>query len=576
MRLPASVRLRSPLLLFLIAVFIYNLNGRTLGGGDSLPARYLPFSIIKEFNFDFDEFSFLYEPEVPDFLQKRNGHIISTYPPWAAVLAVPVYLVPVLGGLSPKSPLVPLFEKFAATLITALSVMVFYLALQRMTHERVAWLIALIYAFGTSSFSTSSQALWQHGPSQLFLALTIYCLVRGLEEPVFSAYAGFALASAVICRPTNVLIALPIGAYIFHKRRDQLIGFLLATVPPLCFFIAYNNHYFGSPFTTGFASNVLSPSSIWHGSSGHFSTPLLEGVLGVLASPGRGLLIYSPILLFSFVGMAMVWRKPDQVLLKYLSLAPFPIILLTGKWVNWWGSRSYGPRLLADITPILCLYLYLPFERAGARALLRYGLAGLSALSISLHALGAFSDGSWNANPGIDLNPARLWSWADSPPVYYGRRVPTSVRQVLARYRWIVSGLPTSLQAPQKLAASYSLISVAPGPTLYPHELLTVHINALNSGGAVWLANSEGGRGAVYLAWRWMKADQMVTAPSGREFLNFDLFPGRYYDFIVKIAPPQNPGEYILELGLVSEHVTRFSDQGIDPLQVAIHVATPP
>jgi hypothetical protein len=101
-------------------------------------------------------------------------------------------------------------------------------------------------------------------------------------------------------------------------------------------------------------------------------------------------------------------------------------------------------------------------------------------------------------------------------------------------------------------------------------------MDALNSGEAVWLAYSEGGRGMVYLAWRWMKTDQMVTTASGRESLKFDLFPGRYYDFIVQIGPPPTPGEYILELGLVSDRVARFSDQGIDPLKVAIHVANPP
>jgi hypothetical protein len=29
----------------------------------------------------------------------------------------------------------------------------------------VSLLLTVIYAFGTSSFSVSSQALWQHGPS---------------------------------------------------------------------------------------------------------------------------------------------------------------------------------------------------------------------------------------------------------------------------------------------------------------------------------------------------------------------------------------------------------------------------
>ncbi|HEX9870175.1 MAG TPA: hypothetical protein VGC99_16595, partial [Candidatus Tectomicrobia bacterium] len=317
-----ATRLRSPLLFFLAIVFIYSLPGRALVSGDNVPARYLPLSLLREFNLDLDEFRFLYEPEVPYFLQARNGHIVSAYPPWAAVVALPVYLLPVLGGVSPQSPRLLELEQLAATLMTALSALILLFALRRLTHEKIAWWIALIYALGTSSYSESSGSLGQHGSSQLFLTLALYCLVRGRDEPRFTAYAGCMLASAIIARPLNLLIALPIGAYILHRCRDQLLGFLLAMLPPLALGMTYNDYYFGSPFTTGIASAAVSPVSFVTTFSVGFSTPLLEGLLGILVSPGRGLLIYSPILLCSFVAIAMVWRRSDQLLLKYLSFGP--------------------------------------------------------------------------------------------------------------------------------------------------------------------------------------------------------------------------------------------------------------
>ena len=229
------------MLLFLCVAAIFNLNGRVLGAGDTVPANYLPFSLIREFDFDLDEFSFLYEREIPFHLLERDGHIVSAYHPWAAVLALPVYILPVLSGISPQSPLVRIgrLEKLSASLIAALSVAVLLLALQRMTDVKVAWLVAVTFALGTSTFSTSSQALWHHGPSQLFLCVMIYCLVRGVEQPRFVALAGLSLASAVICRPLNILIMLPMVAYILHKQRSQFIVFFLATLPPLILFMAY-------------------------------------------------------------------------------------------------------------------------------------------------------------------------------------------------------------------------------------------------------------------------------------------------------------------------------------------------
>src|SRR5262245_39296044 len=156
----AAMRWRSPLLLFLGVVVIYSLNNRALTAGDTIPASYLPLSLLRELDFDLDEFPFLYEGEMPWFVQRINGRIVSAYPPWAGVLALPVYLLPVLGGLSPQSPWIHDLEKLSATLITALSVVLLLFTMRRLTDEKIAWYIAIVYALATSSFSSSSQALW--------------------------------------------------------------------------------------------------------------------------------------------------------------------------------------------------------------------------------------------------------------------------------------------------------------------------------------------------------------------------------------------------------------------------------
>jgi hypothetical protein len=284
----AGTRLQSPYVLFLVVILIYSLSGLTQVG-DTIPARYLPLSLLREFDFDLDEFPFLYQPQIPYFLQALDGRIVSAYPPWAAILALPVYLLPVLGGLTPESHLLPELEKMSATVITALSVVILFQTLRRLTHENIAWVIAVVYAVGTSS-----QALWQHGPSQLFLSLSLYALVREREGLKYAAYAGCALAMAINCRPVNILIALPVVLYMLQKRRHQYIAFLLATLPPFLMFAAYNNQYFGSPVTTGFVASAVSPSSLLTALPYILSTPLREGLMGILLSPGRGLLIDSP------------------------------------------------------------------------------------------------------------------------------------------------------------------------------------------------------------------------------------------------------------------------------------------
>jgi len=422
---PPGVRMRSPLVLFLAVLLVYSLSTATAPEGDSTPARYLPLSILREHNFDLDEFEFLYKGRQPFFLVESNGHMVSTYPPWAAVFALPIYLLPVLGGIQAGSSLVFELEKLAAGVITALSVVVLYAALRRLTRERVAWAVALVYALGTSSFSTSSQALWQHGPAQLCIAVGLYCLIRGQAEPRFTSLAGFPFAAAILCRPTSALIVLPIGVYLLHRARDRIVGFVCAGLPLLAVLLAYNRAYFGSVATFGFGGFVFGQGPEATDAAGLFDKPLLAGVAGVLVSPGRGLFVYSPIFILSLAGIVMVWRRPGEELLKYLSLAPVPLILLTAKWINWFGGWCYGPRLLAELTPVLCLFLVPPFERcAGSRPLAAVAI-GLSALSILLHALGAFADQSWNLRliPGrLGFHEEVLWQWRTSPPVYNAQR----------------------------------------------------------------------------------------------------------------------------------------------------------
>jgi hypothetical protein len=564
-------RLSSPWLLFLGVVFLYSLNGRSLTAGDTIPASYLPLSILREFDLDLDEFPFLYEPDMPWFVQRVDGRVVSAYPPWAGVLSLPVYLLPVLGGLVAQSPWVYDLAKLSATLVTALSVVLLLLTLRRLTGATVAYCIAIVYAFGTSSFSTSSQALWQHGPSQLFITLTMYWLVRGISEPRFSAYTGLALASAVLCRPTNALIAAPIVAYLICHRRDQFVGFLLAALPPALCLATYNLHYFGSPFTTGIIGTT-GPSRIWGSASALFSTPLAEGLAGVLVSPARGLFVYSPILLVSVVGMVMVWRRPTPVLLRYLSLAPLPVLVLTAKWLNWWGGGSYGPRLLADITPLLCLYLYPPFEWARAKPVVRYGLTCLAAFSIAFHALRVFGAGDWNGHPNVDRHLERLWSWTASPPVYYAENL---VRDVYAKMQRTGLRLPTSREAPQRLAAFYQALDLTPGMTVPPKAFVIGHVEAVNEGEAVWLARAKWERGEVRLRWRWFLEDREEPSAAGGWMIGYDVLPGQSYVFTLEIPTPRDPGDYILELGLVSEQVTSFEDQGSAPLRLPVQVAHP-
>lgn len=403
-------------ILFSLFLAFYLSTGKGAWSTDTLAIRYLPLSVLQEGNFDLDEFCVSgplcapvnsssiasakdRESSLPYSVKYINGHYISWYPIGAALLALPFYLPSALGHVSPDSVVIQDLEKLSAATIVALSAVVLYLLLKLITSRTMAILVVIIYACGTSSLSVSSQALWQHGPSQLGLTMSLYCLVRGRTDPRWIGYAGFPLAFAVLSRPTDIFIALSLLAYVLVFHRQHIVGFLLSGLPPVLFQLWYNATYWATPFHTQFP---LWGDPVW-------STPFWEGLAGILLSPSRGLFIYSPIFVFSLLGIALSWRRHGDPLFRHLSIGVLLTIFLYSTWIGWGGGRTYGPRLLADLTPALAVLLCPVKELLAKSRALKVTFATLLAWSIIAHGIGAFVDNASDFDPTY-----RLWSWTDN------------------------------------------------------------------------------------------------------------------------------------------------------------------
>jgi hypothetical protein len=192
-------------------------------------------------------------------------------------------------------------------------------------------------------------------------------------------------------------------------------------------------------------------------------------------------------------------------------------------------------------------------------------------LSMGCHVLGAFwYDLRWDGLNGTDRHPERLWQWSNSPPVYYAKDAFYSARRGISQVAIGLLRPSTSRSSPLQLAASYRLRQLEPGLSVHPYPCgrLTLSVEAVNVGKAVWLARARHNRGMVRLGWRWLREGQEVPASSASEGLLYDGFSGQRYTFTAGITPPRWPADYILEVGLVSEGVTWFSDQGVEPLPV--------
>jgi hypothetical protein len=137
---------------------------------------------------------------------------------------------------------------------------------------------------------------------------------------------------------------------------------------------------------------------------------------GLLLSPGRGLFVYSPVLLFALPGLAACLRRSAPPPARAISAAGLSILALYGFVATWWAGVVYGPRYPTDLLPFFALWLArTPLPRRG-RALAGAAFAVALTWSVGVQALGAARyPCGWNTSPvHINRAPERAWDWGDT------------------------------------------------------------------------------------------------------------------------------------------------------------------
>jgi hypothetical protein len=145
-----------------------------------------------------------------------------------------------------------------------------------------------------------------------------------------------------------------------------------------------------------------------------------------------------------------------------------------------------------------------------------------------------------------------------------GLKAPLKLVQVSSK------AYQTSTNSSQLLSAAYVLEE--PLSKRITSSVIDVTLQATNTGQGVWLAEAKDDRGKVRLGWRWFRGNNGMPFKEGREDLPYDVFPGQAYRFKTRIKAPLEPGEYTLELGLVCELLTWFSDRGVPAFIFAVRV----
>lgn len=406
-----------PYVIFIL-VFLVHFNSRIITSFDSKWSINIAISIIREGNFDLDEYAHLMGPS--DYqIETVNEHIYSIYPYGTPLLAVPVVWIIDWGltnffsmdlqQLAVDGWFMGHIEVFVASIIVGITtVFIFNIVLLITQHVAGSIILAFVFAFGTSAWSTASLGLWQHGPSMLMLSAALYLILISKTSPKLIQFASIPLAAAFIIRPTNAIPVIILTIYVFANCREYLARYLLWSLPLAVYFLFQNIAIYGtwlSPYYQPSQLGTLS-GSYWYVLSAN------------LISPNRGLFIFSPFLLFGLAGFLSAKRN---------QFGYYLIAILVFHWLaisslrHWWGGWQFGPRFFTDLLPFMFYFVAYSFRhilaiRSSLKMLSFAVFSVLALFSILVHYRGAnnYSVYEWHQTP-IDIDTAsyRVFDWSD-------------------------------------------------------------------------------------------------------------------------------------------------------------------
>jgi hypothetical protein len=359
-----------------------------------------------------------------------RGNVYYRYPYGSSILSIPfVYLMNLLGvSTIDSNAIYDLRGEAAIQRATAAVTMGALASVSFLTYRRFLPLwgsvaVTLALALGSQVWSTASLGLWSHTWGILLLGVGLFILVRGEHGGgrLSILLLGTVLAWTYVVRPTFLISIAAVVVYCLLARRRALPLLLASLVLWLGLFAALSFRTFGTLIPPHYA---MQGAGLGQQGIAGFGI----GVAGLLVSPSRGQLVFSPWIVL--VGFMLV-KYRSAIRDRWLVLVSVGALILhvcvVATWPAWWGGYSYGPRLLTDIVPWLALLGAIALraridarDRGGRRGSwpmgsmeLAVGIA-LVATSIWVNGRGAWEPETmrWNVHPrDANVETARLWDW---------------------------------------------------------------------------------------------------------------------------------------------------------------------
>lgn len=341
----------------------------------------------------------------------RHGKRYALFGIGYPLLLVPFYVAGRAGqelavSLAPRvAKLAVLFPRVAVSLalvlITAATgVVVYYLTLHMGYGPGTAAAGALIFGLATYAWPYAKIGFYEPflGLCQGLALLWAGVYARGAGVGWLVA-AGFALGWGIAAKPSLALALPVIAAYVAWNalrgdtgaRGIRLARACLALalgLLPWCIVVgSYNALRTGSVFSDGHSAADTLPS----GGLAQFGLSLLAH----LVSPGRGFVIFSPILAAAVIGVPVLWRRSRAEVAAILAITALTVCYHASV-PRRLHDYAWGPRMLEPLAPLLTVVAVAGMAAVWPRPGARRALQGLLAVSVGVQLLAvAMSFAPW-------------------------------------------------------------------------------------------------------------------------------------------------------------------------------------
>jgi len=363
----------------------------------------------------------------------------APYGPFSAFLAVPHHLiaraVARLAGI-PRKPLPGglawVFFVGGLTMLSsatgaALAVAGFHqAAISLKAQPRTALLLSLmlggatvLWVYGTSFYTEGWQAAFFIWTAALILGARDsrrHAELKVVGAALLLTAVGITKVTSLIFAPGFVLAVLADRGLDSRTRLRVAIALLVGIAAAVAIHLAWNAHRFGDPFDFGYDAAETIPQMP---PQPFRLADVPRGLVVLLATPGKSLLLWAPVLLLAAASAKEFWRREPAI------AAALGVTLATGlvfyaSYLFPEAGYSHGPRQLVPLVPLLLLpAVARPIDSWSRSALIVCSVVGFSiallATSVSfLEDQGIGSDLGAGARLAyydrVDPPPGRQWN----------------------------------------------------------------------------------------------------------------------------------------------------------------------